>query len=65
MIPNFGATGEPHDRLGDITRWIGSSQEAMKHYRTSYGLWKQLASTEPGNVIFKPGWQIAKAKLES
>ena len=40
-------------RLGDITKVIGSSQDALNYYRYSLNLWTPLADSDPGNLDFQ------------
>jgi serine/threonine-protein kinase len=40
-------------RLGDITRVIGSSQDALRYYRSAQNIWDQLASTDSANLEFQ------------
>jgi serine/threonine-protein kinase len=42
-----------HFRLGDITRVIGSSQDALRYYQSAQNLWDQLASTDSANLEFQ------------
>lgn len=40
-------------RLGDITRVIGTSQDALEYYRSAHALWGPLASSHPENLEFQ------------
>jgi serine/threonine-protein kinase len=37
-------------RLGEITRVIGRSQDALEKYRSAQGLWASLAASNPANL---------------
>jgi tetratricopeptide (TPR) repeat protein len=40
-------------RLGDITRVIGSSQDALGYYRSAHEHWVSLAAADPTNLDFQ------------
>ena len=42
-----------HFRLGDITRVIGTSQEALDCYRSALEIWEPLARSAPENLEFQ------------
>jgi serine/threonine-protein kinase len=40
-------------RLGDISRVIGTSKDALKYYRSALELWEPLAKSDPENLEFQ------------
>ena len=52
-------------RLGDITRVIGTSQDAIDYYRSAHDLWEPLAREAPDHPSSNVGWPIATSQWAS